>query len=122
MTDILTDIDELAARVPSGAMVAIAKEPLSPVALALGTLFGGGATWLMWTSAGSTAGLVVAVCVGIGLLIAVFAGWVLSRETVADELGFHSQRMFRLWHSLVLSFESPEIVPSTTEQWRSCRS
>ena len=34
MTDILTDIDELAARVPSGAMVAIAKEPLSPVALA----------------------------------------------------------------------------------------
>ena len=34
MTEIASTPDALAARIPDGAMVAIAKEPLSPVALA----------------------------------------------------------------------------------------
>lgn len=44
-----------------------------------------------------------------GLLIAVFVGWLLARETVADELGFRSQRMFALWHFLLRYIVPPAV-------------
>jgi NSS family neurotransmitter:Na+ symporter len=36
-----------------------------------------------------------------GLFIATFVGWFVSRASAADELGFHSAPLFRLWHVLI---------------------
>jgi NSS family neurotransmitter:Na+ symporter len=44
-----------------------------------------------------------------GLLIAVFVGWLLARDTVAEELGFRSERMFALWHFLLRYIVPPAV-------------
>jgi hypothetical protein len=56
-----------ATAVPGGA------EALFIFAVALGVLLGGGATWFIWVSAGTTAGLITAACAVTGLLIAIAA-------------------------------------------------
>ncbi len=48
-------------------------EALFILAVSLGVLLGGGATWLIWISAGATAGLITAGCALVGLLIAIAA-------------------------------------------------
>lgn len=44
-----------------------------------------------------------------GLLIAVFAGWVMSRASTRDELGMGAGRVYRLWR-FVIRFVSPVAV------------
>lgn len=36
-----------------------------------------------------------------GIAVAILAGWALSRETVFNEIGFKSERIFKLWYWLV---------------------
>jgi neurotransmitter:Na+ symporter, NSS family len=36
-----------------------------------------------------------------GLLIAIFAGWAMSRSSTIDELGLGDGRLYRLWHFLI---------------------
>lgn len=45
-----------------------------------------------------------------GLFIALFVGWFLSREMVANELGFHSKRMFAVWHFLLRYVVPPAVL------------
>ncbi len=44
-----------------------------------------------------------------GLLIAVFAGWVMSRTSTCDELGMGAGRVYRVWY-FVIRFISPVVV------------
>lgn len=45
-----------------------------------------------------------------GLMIAVFAGWAMSRESTRDELGMTSARMFNLWHFLIRFVVPPAVL------------
>ncbi|MEX2519981.1 MAG: CoA-transferase [Paracoccaceae bacterium] len=64
MTDYLTGADDLAALVPDGASVAIAKEPLSPIALAAALIRRGARDLHLVTV--PTAGLVADLLIGAG--------------------------------------------------------
>ena len=45
-----------------------------------------------------------------GLLIAVFAGWALSRSTTGEELAFAGTRWFGIWHFLIRYLVPPAVL------------
>jgi NSS family neurotransmitter:Na+ symporter len=45
-----------------------------------------------------------------GLLIALFAGWAMHKESTRDELNTHSTRSFELWHFLIRFVVPPAVL------------
>jgi NSS family neurotransmitter:Na+ symporter len=45
-----------------------------------------------------------------GLLIALFAGWAMHKESTRDELNTHSARSFELWHFLIRFVVPPAVL------------